>query len=67
MRRKVSHVGVPHDRYVQWFLPISQEIFRVLKGSGKFILNFKEDTTEVNERSTYVFELVLALKSQGWQ
>ena len=38
---------------------------RVLKPSGTFILNIKEKA-ENGERHTYVLELILALRKQGW-
>jgi len=43
----------------------SEQFFRVLKPSGTFILNIKEKA-ENGERHTYVLELILALKKQGW-
>ena len=38
---------------------------RVLKSDGTFILNIKEKVVR-GERHTYVLELILALKQQGW-
>ncbi|MDR2907459.1 MAG: site-specific DNA-methyltransferase [Bacteroidales bacterium] len=64
-RRKNTYGGVNPDRYVDWFLPISQELLRVLKPTGTFILNIKEKA-ENGERHTYVLELILALRKQGW-
>jgi site-specific DNA-methyltransferase (adenine-specific)/site-specific DNA-methyltransferase (cytosine-N4-specific) len=64
-RRINTYGGVKPDRYVDWFLQISQELLRVLKPSGTFILNIKEKASE-GERHTYVIELILALKKQGW-
>lgn len=64
-RRKQTYGGVSPEKYVNWFLPISQELLRVLKPTGTFILNIKEKA-ENGERSTYVLELILALKKQGW-
>ncbi len=63
--RKKTYKGVPVKRYVEWFLPISCELKRVLKPEGSFILNIKERTAN-GERQTYVLELVLAMKKQGW-
>lgn len=63
--RKSSYGGVPIERYVEWFLPISQELKRVLKSNGSFILNIKERVAN-GERQTYVLELILAMKKQGW-
>ena len=46
-------------------LPISAELLRVLKPTGTFILNIKEKVVN-GERSTYVMELILAMRKQGW-
>jgi site-specific DNA-methyltransferase (adenine-specific)/site-specific DNA-methyltransferase (cytosine-N4-specific) len=64
-RRKNTYGGIKPEDYVDWFLPIGQQLFRVLKPSGTFILNIKEKADR-GERHTYVIELVLALKRQGW-
>ncbi|MCU0391060.1 MAG: site-specific DNA-methyltransferase [Thermoflexibacter sp.] len=64
-RRKQTYGGVKPEEYVDWFLPISKELLRVLKPTGTFILNIKEKA-ENGERSTYVLELILALRKQGW-
>lgn len=39
--RKKTYGGITPDKYVAWFLPISQELKRVLKPGGTFILNIK--------------------------
>lgn len=63
--RRGTYGGIHPDDYVAWFLPISAEIQRVLKPRGTFILNIKEKAVR-GERHTYVLELILALKRQGW-
>jgi DNA modification methylase len=63
--RKKTYDGVPVKKYVQWFLPISAELKRVLKPNGSFVLNIKESAKN-GERSTYVLELILEMKKQGW-
>ncbi len=63
--RKSTYGGIHPDEYVQWFLPRSEELRRVLKDNGSFILNIKEKATD-GQRHTYVLELILALKKQGW-
>ena len=63
--RKGPYQGWPLDKYVDRFLPITKELKRVLKPKGSFILNIKERATD-GERQTYVLELILALKKQGW-
>lgn len=63
--RRTTYGGIHPDSYVDWFLPIGQELKRVLKDDGTFILNIKEKAVN-GERHTYVIELILALKKQGW-
>ncbi len=64
-RRKNTYGGISPEKYVEWFLPISVQLLRVLKPDGAFILNIKEKA-EDGERHTYVLELILALRKQGW-
>jgi len=64
-QRKNTYGGIHPDKYVEWFLPISKELLRVLKPTGTFILNIKEKVVD-GERSTYVMELILEMRKQGW-
>ena len=64
-QRKSTYGGITPDSYVEWFLPVSAELFRTLKPSGSFILNIKEKAVD-GQRHTYVLELILAMKKQGW-
>lgn len=64
-QRKRVYGGVKPDEYVDWFLPIASELKRVLKPTGSFILNIKERVVN-GERHTYVIELILAMRRQGW-
>ncbi len=64
-QRKSTYGGIHPDKYVKWFLPISKELLRVLKPTGTFILNIKEKVSD-GERNTYVMELILAMRRQGW-
>lgn len=64
-QRKNTYGGIRPDKYVEWFLPISEQLLRVLKPTGTFILNIKEKVVE-GERSTYVMELILEMRKQGW-
>ncbi len=64
-QRKDTYGGVHPDKYVEWFLPIAAELKRVLKQEGSFILNIKERVMN-GERHTYVLELILAMRKQGW-
>ncbi len=63
--RKKTYGGISPDGYVEWFLPKSAEFLRVLKPDGTFILNIKEKVVD-GERHTYVLELIMALRQQGW-
>jgi site-specific DNA-methyltransferase (adenine-specific) len=63
--RKTTYKGIPIQQYVEWFLPISSELKRVLKPEGSFVLNIKERAVN-GERQPYVLELILAMRKQGW-
>lgn len=56
-RRIPTYGGIKPEEYVEWFLPISEQLLRVLKPTGTFILNIKEKA-ENCERHTYVLELI---------
>lgn len=64
-RRQHTYGGIKPEHYVDWFLARSSEFLRVLKPTGSFVLNIKEKA-ENGERHTYVIELILALRQQGW-
>jgi site-specific DNA-methyltransferase (adenine-specific)/site-specific DNA-methyltransferase (cytosine-N4-specific) len=60
-RRKNSYEGRHSSVYVDWFIPIAEQIKRVLKGSGSFFLNIKAHCDK-GERDLYVMKLVIAIK-----
>ncbi len=62
-RRASTYGGTPPEQYVAWFLPIADQLHRVLKPTGSFILNIKESAVK-GERHTYVLELILALRKR---
>jgi len=64
-RRAKTYGGMKPEHYVEWFLPRAEQFLRVLKPTGTFVLNIKEKV-EKGERHTYVLELILALRKQGW-
>ena len=64
-QRKNTYGGVAPDDYVAWFLPKAKQFLRVLKPTGTFILNIKERVVE-GERHTYVLELIVEMRKQGW-
>lgn len=55
--------GIHPDRYVDWFMPIVKEVFRVLKPTGSFILNIN-DKVEKGFRHPYVFHLISEIHKQ---
>lgn len=63
--RKHTYGGIHPDKYVEWILPITKELLRVLKPSGTFVLNIKEKVVE-GERHTYVIDLIHEMRKQGW-
>ena len=64
-RRSTTYGGVAPDQYVAWFLPIADKLQRVLKPTGTFVLNIKEQVVS-GQRHTYVIELILEMKKRGW-
>jgi site-specific DNA-methyltransferase (adenine-specific) len=64
-QRSRNYGGINPDNYVDWFLPKSEQFLRVLKPTGTFILNIKERVVN-GERHTYVIELILGMRHQGW-
>jgi len=65
-QRQKTYGGVPPDRYVEWFMPKAAQFWRVLKPTGTFILNIKEKVVD-GERHTYVINLILEMRKQGWR
>lgn len=63
--RKNTYGGIHPDKYVDWFLPFTKELNRVLKPTGTFILNIKEKVT-AGERHTYVIDLIKEMRAQKW-
>lgn len=64
-QRKQTYGGIHPDKYVEWFMPRAQEFLRVLRPDGTFVLNIKERVVD-GERHTYVLDLILAMRAQGW-
>jgi site-specific DNA-methyltransferase (adenine-specific) len=64
-KNQSTYGGIHPDKYVKWILPITEQLLRVLKPTGTFILNIKEKVVK-GERSTYVLELILEMRKQGW-
>jgi site-specific DNA-methyltransferase (adenine-specific)/site-specific DNA-methyltransferase (cytosine-N4-specific) len=64
-QRENTYGGIAPDKYVEWFLPKTSQFLRILKPTGTFILNIKERVVQ-GERHTYVIELILRMRQQGW-
>ncbi len=64
-QRANTYGGVKPSEYVDWFLPKTEQFLRVLKPTGTFVLNIKERVVN-GERHTYVIELILKMREQGW-
>ena len=63
--REKTYGGIKPEKYVKWFLPRSEQFLRVLKPAGTFVLNIKERVVD-GERHTYVIDLILEMRQQGW-
>ena len=61
LRRQKSYGNVEETEYVQWIKPFGQEVFRVLKESGSFVLDLGGAyRAGVPSRSQYNFRVLLA-------
>ena len=65
-QRRSTYGGIHPDEYVAWFLPRAQVFQDWLAPDGSFVLNIKERVVR-GERHTYVLDLILALRDQGWR
>jgi site-specific DNA-methyltransferase (adenine-specific) len=64
-QRASTYGGISADEYVEWMLPRTEQMLRTLKPTGSLVLNIKEKAIN-GERHTYVLELIVAMKKQGW-
>ncbi|MCD4671589.1 MAG: site-specific DNA-methyltransferase [Anaerolineaceae bacterium] len=64
-QRRSTYGGVKPSEYVDWFMPKAAQFQRVLKPTGTFVLNIKERVVN-GERHTYVIELILKMRQEGW-
>ncbi len=64
MKTYINNKGIHPDKYVDWFLPFCQEIERVIKPTGSFILNINDKVDENGFRHPYVFDLISRLHSE---
>jgi len=62
LRRKKEYGNVTQAEYLEWFWPFAEEIFRVLKTDGSFVLELGGSWNAGKPtRSLYQYELVLKL------
>lgn len=62
-----DYVKIKPNDYVDWFLPIAKEIYRVLTPEGSFVLNINDKVVN-KQRHLYVFKLVISLVEEvGFQ
>jgi DNA modification methylase len=60
LTRKKEYGNEPFDKYLEWFMPFSREIHRVLKKTGSFVLDIGGAWLPgVPVRSVYHFELAV--------
>jgi site-specific DNA-methyltransferase (cytosine-N4-specific) len=61
LRRQKTYGNVEETEYVQWIKPFGQEVFRVLKESGSFVLDLGGTyRSGMPSRSLYNFRVLLA-------
>jgi site-specific DNA-methyltransferase (adenine-specific) len=65
-RRKGMYDSVHPDEYVKWFIPITEQMLRILKPTGSFILNIKEPVIN-RKRHPCVDELKIEMRKSGWE
>lgn len=57
MKTYIDDTGIRPDDYVEWFMPFIQQIERIMKPTGSFILNINDKV--VNRfRHPYVYDLI---------
>lgn len=61
-----SYQGPSAFEFVNWFLPIGKELFRVLKDDGSLVINICDKVVD-KERIPYAFDLVLKLREIGFK
>ena len=49
-QRRTTYGGIAPHKYVEWFLPISEQLLRALKPTGTFVLSFAHPSAiEISE------------------
>ena len=58
-----DYAKIHPDTYIEWFLPIAKELYRVLKDDGSFVLNINDKVLN-GDRHLYVYKLIIALSEE---
>ena len=62
LRRQKAYGNVPASEYVEWFWPFAEEIYRILRPDGSFVLELGSAWNRGSgTRSLYQYELLLRL------
>lgn len=61
LRRQKSYGNVTADEYIQWFLPITEQIHRVLRPDGSFVMELGGAWNPGGTRSLFPYELLIRL------
>ena len=68
LTRKKEYGNEPAERYIDWFLPFTREIQRVLKPTGSFVLDIGGAWVPgAPVRSLYHFQVAVALVKDDWK
>lgn len=68
LTRQKEYGNEPVERYLEWFLPFTREIKRVLKDTGSFVLDIGGAWLPgAPVRSTYHFEVAIKLVQDGFR
>src|SRR4051812_14443981 len=65
-QRERTYGGIEPKDYARWFLPRAEEFYRILKPTGSFVLNIKENV-QLGERHIYVQDLIVRLVYDDWK
>src|SRR5262245_62718849 len=62
LRRKKEYGNVGPDEYLEWFLPFTEAIYRVLRPDGSFVFELPPAWQRgTGTRALFVYELILRL------
>lgn len=64
--RKKHYDSISPDEYKEFMLSFHEQLWRVLRDDGSFILNIKDKVVD-GVRHRYVWETIIALSEKGWR